>query len=168
MKFRVFAKLMIVAISLLIAAECLSDEPAAGPKPLSGPMLGKQAGQVRNDNSVKIELLWCPPGRFRMGGNPDSEPVDVTLSKGFWLGKCEITQDEWRRVMGTTPWEGKEAEYVNIGENFPAMYVTWDDACAFCRKFSGQERDAGCLPAGNEIDGRQVAKGYSSEGDQCL
>jgi Sulfatase-modifying factor enzyme 1 len=48
-----------------------------------------------------------PPGRFRMGSPPD-EPerrsdeaqVDVTLTKGFWLGKYEATQGQWKRVVG--------------------------------------------------------------------
>jgi formylglycine-generating enzyme required for sulfatase activity len=148
MKFRTVARLMFTATLLLIAAECPADEPASVGKPLSGPMLGKQAGQLRDDNSVKIELIWCPPGRFRMGRRPGSEPVDVTLSKGFWLGKHEVTQGEWWRVMGTAPWKSEDAEYVNIGENYPAIYVTWDTADRFCRKFTDQEREAGHLPAG--------------------
>ncbi|MFN0053783.1 MAG: formylglycine-generating enzyme family protein [Planctomycetales bacterium] len=130
---------------LLSAAECWPDEPAAEDSPRAGPMLGKEAGQERDDNGVKMELVWCPPGKFRMGSpesengrivySPadkppytDEEQVDVTLTKGFWLGKYEVTQDEWRRVMGTAPWKKESAEYVNKGVNFPAMYVTWDDA----------------------------------------
>jgi sulfatase modifying factor 1 len=165
---RIASKLLIALIWLVSAAECRPDEPAAGDKPPVGPMLGKEAGQVRDDNGVKMELVWCPRGEFRMGSpesekdrtyySPDDKPrytdeeqVDVTLTKGFWLGKYEVTQDEWRRVMGTAPWKKEDAEYVNEGANFPAMYVTWDDAGAFCLKLTGQERNAGRLPPGWEF-----------------
>ena len=52
------------------------------------------------------------PGRFRMGSPPDEpqrlpdeEQVDVTLTKGFWMGKYEVTQGQWKRVVGKLPGE---------------------------------------------------------------
>jgi formylglycine-generating enzyme required for sulfatase activity len=168
MKTRIASKLLIAAIALLSVAECRPDEPAAGEKSPASAMLGKEAGQLRDDNGVKLELVWCPPGKFRMGSpkseesrtvySPADKPpysdegqVDVALTKGFWLGRFEVTQDEWQRVMETAPWKSKDAEYVNQGANFPATYVTWNDAVAFCRKLTGQERSADRLPAGWEF-----------------
>jgi formylglycine-generating enzyme required for sulfatase activity len=160
----IVSMLLIAVTWLSSAAACRSDEPAAGEKPQAGPMIGTKAGQVRDDNGIKLELVWCPAGKFKMG-SPESEKgrsmyspgdgpsytdeyqVDVTLTRGFWLGRYEVTQDEWRRVIGTEPWKSKEAEFVNQGANTPAMYVTWDDANEFCRKLTGRERDAGRLPA---------------------
>src|SRR5262249_52122680 len=65
--------------------------------------LGAKPGDEREVGG--IALCWCPPGRFRMGSPPD-EPerrpgeaqVEVTLSKGFWIGKYEVTQGQWKRV----------------------------------------------------------------------
>src|SRR5258708_6485272 len=76
---------------------------------------GAKAGQLRDDNGIAMKMIWCPPGKFRMGspkgeaGRSDGEDqVPVTLTKGFWLGKYEVTQREWRSVMHTSPWNGKE------------------------------------------------------------
>jgi len=152
MKTLIASMILIAAISLLSSAECRPDEPAAGTR--SGPIVGNEVGQVRDDNGVILELVWCPPGKFKMG-SPGSEKnrlanenqVEVTLTGGFWLGKYEVTQEEWQQVMGTVPWKSEFLEYVNQGPNFPAMHVTWNDAVAFCRKLTNQERGAGRLPA---------------------
>jgi formylglycine-generating enzyme required for sulfatase activity len=72
----------------------------------------KRAGQVRDDNVLKMNLVWCPSGKFTMG-TPEAEApgrrvpqgeeqVEVSISRGFWLGKYELTQGEWVKIMGTT------------------------------------------------------------------
>src|SRR5215218_3928451 len=60
----------------------------------------------------RIKMCWCPPGRFTMGSpaneverRPDEDQVEVTLTKGFWMGKYELTQGDWKRVMGSLPGE---------------------------------------------------------------
>lgn len=115
-----------------------------------------RADHERDDNSLKLKLVWCPPGTFLMGSPAtdwdafveEKPQVAVTLSDGFWLGKYEVTQGQWVRVMGTVPWKGKP--YVKEGANYPAMYVSFGDALEFCHKLSELERGAGRLPAGEE------------------
>ena len=53
-----------------------------------------------------IKLCWCPPGKFTMGSPPgeadrrtDEARVEVTLTRGFWSGKYEETQGDWKRVV---------------------------------------------------------------------
>src|SRR5436305_1937973 len=72
--------------------------------------LGSRAGDAREVGGIK--LCWCPPGSFRMGSppgeperRPDEAQVDVTLTKGFWMGKYAVTQGEWKRVAGKLPGE---------------------------------------------------------------
>jgi formylglycine-generating enzyme required for sulfatase activity len=141
----------IVAVSLAIltlAAAVGADTPAER----SGQFAGSKAGQIRADNGLKMKLVWCPPGTFTMGSpqdeegrNSDENQVQVTLTKGFWLGQCEVTQGEWRRVMQMTPWSGKE--YVKEGDDYPATYVSWNDATKFCEKLTKMARSAGRLPS---------------------
>src|SRR5438132_13566601 len=71
---------------------------------------GKQAGEGRTIAGIK--LCWCPPGKFTMGsppGEPERRPdegqVEVTLTRGFWMGKYEVKQGEWKRVVGKLPGE---------------------------------------------------------------
>jgi formylglycine-generating enzyme required for sulfatase activity len=116
-------------------------------------IMGDRAGQTRDDNGLKTKLVWIPPGDFTMGSPQDEKSrlndetqVQVTLTKGFWLGQHEVTQSEWQRLVQTTPWSGKDN--VKEGDDYPATYVSWDDAIKFCEKLTETERDAGRLPAG--------------------
>src|SRR6266704_2445930 len=85
---------------------------AGAPKLLDAPtpastnsFAGTKAGDQKT--VAGVQLCWCPPGKFLMG-SPASEPerrpgedqIEVTLTKGFWMGKYEVTQGQWKRVMG--------------------------------------------------------------------
>jgi formylglycine-generating enzyme required for sulfatase activity len=138
-----------VAIS---CAAALADNVPPG-KASAPNLAGTKAGQVRDDNGLKMKLVWCPAGDFMMGspkeekGRADFEAqVQVTLTDGFWLGQHEVTQSEWQRVMQSSPWSGKD--FVKEGGDYPASYVSWDDVTRFCEKFTETERDAGRLPVG--------------------
>jgi formylglycine-generating enzyme required for sulfatase activity/predicted Ser/Thr protein kinase len=106
-------------------------------------------------NSTNMKMVLIPPGEFMMGSppsEPDHKPDElqhrVRITRPFYLGAYEVTQPEWQQVMQTTPWRGKS--YVKEGANFPATYVSWADAVAFCKKLTEQERQAGLLPEGWE------------------
>ncbi len=80
---------------------------------------------------VPLEMLWIPPGHFMMGRYPgeqdslDSEMPqhEVTIAEGFWIGKYEITQAQWKAVMGNNPSDFK-------GDNRPVEQVSWNDICS--------------------------------------
>lgn len=102
---------------------------------------------------LAIDSRWCPAGTFTMGSPEDEEDrkdnetqVEVTLTRGFWMGRTTVTQGQFVSVMGTRPWVGKQ--YVEEGSNHPATYVDWDDATELCRKLTEQEHRAERLPAG--------------------
>ena len=87
-----------------------------------------QAGDVTTitlPGGATMEMVWCPAGTFLMGRGHDEHPV--TLTKGFWMGKYEVTRAQWKSVMGKEPSDG-------WGDNLPVVYVTWDDCQQFCRK----------------------------------
>jgi formylglycine-generating enzyme required for sulfatase activity len=123
---------------------------------------GTQPGQHWDGNGLRMKFRWCPPGDFHMGEPPNQ--VDVTLSRGFWLGKCEVTQGEYRQVMNDSPSsfprtggmhatrEGRDAALaagVDV-DKLPVDNVSWNSAVEFCRRFTEQERKAGRLPPGWE------------------
>jgi formylglycine-generating enzyme required for sulfatase activity/predicted Ser/Thr protein kinase len=119
------------------------------------PFAGAKAGQERSDNALDLKLCWCPPGKFRMGGmrmndltRVDEDQADVWLTRGFWLGKYEVTQGQWLKLMGMAVWDGHDLP--KRGEKYPALFVTWDEAELFCARMTELERTAGRLPAGWE------------------
>lgn len=125
--------------------------------------LGTRAGQERDDNGLAMKFCWCPAGQFTMG-SPTDEPdrfedegqTQVTLSRGFWLGKYEVTQGEWQKLMGTNPSSfspaGANQEKVagQTTERFPVETVSWEAVTEFCKKLTDQERKAGRLQPGWE------------------
>lgn len=96
---------------------------------------------VETTNSVGATLVVIPPGRFTMGEG-DTARV-VTLAKPFLIGRTEVTQGQWREVMGTEPWKGRQ--HTSEGADIVATYVSWDDAVAFCRRLTERERAGGSL-----------------------
>ncbi|MFM7114079.1 MAG: SUMF1/EgtB/PvdO family nonheme iron enzyme [Planctomycetota bacterium] len=94
----------------------------------------------------QMELEYIPAGTFMMG-SPDTEKDrvldevlhQVTISKPFYLGKYQVTQEEWQTVMGNNPSRFK-------GARLPVENVSWDDAMEFCANVKQQTGQAICLP----------------------
>lgn len=84
-----------------------------------GKYRGPVAGEPWTVPSYNIEMVWIAHGTFTMGspesesGRGDNETQHrVTLSKGYWLGKYEVTQGQWQAVMGNNP-----SRFKNAGAN---------------------------------------------------
>ncbi len=81
---------------------------------------------------IPLEMVWIPSGSFIMGCAPneqdsyaDESPLRrVTISKGFWLGKYEVTQTQWQAVKG-------EHKSFFSGGNRPVEMLSWNDAQNF-------------------------------------
>jgi formylglycine-generating enzyme required for sulfatase activity len=93
-------------------------------------------GEVRSltlPGGARMEMVWCPPGQFTMG-SPETEfgrraeevPHEVTLSSGFWMAKCPVTQAQWRSVMGDNP-------SFRRSDSCPVERVSWELCRDFCR-----------------------------------
>ena len=111
--------------------------PQAGDTQVAKP---RQAGATKTvdlGGGVKLELVWCPPGTFTMGSLMAERRV--TLTKGFWVGKYEVTQRQWQAVMGKNPSRSK-----NAVPDAPVDSVSWDDCQTFLKKLNA--RLAGKLP----------------------
>ena len=106
------------------------------------------------NSSVNLEMIWVEPGTFTMGSptteagrNGDENEHNVTLTKGFYLGKYEVTQAQYEAVMtgntdglSTTPsnWPGNP--------NRPVEQVSWDDIQIFLSRLNTQQ--SANIPAG--------------------
>ncbi len=89
-------------------------------------------------NGVEMAFVWIPPGSYQMGSRPSEErheriegPVhQVTISSGFWMGKYEVTQEQWQRIMGANPSKFR-------GPKNPVETVTWNAT----KRFIGEVND---------------------------
>ena len=117
-------------------------------RPLTAGMVdvkAKAGERLTWENSIGIELIGLPAGKFRMGstsGDSDESPVhEVTLTEPFLLGKTEVTQAQWKAVMGTSP-----SHFV--GDDRPVESVSWTECEEFCHRLTEKERRSGVLPEG--------------------
>ena len=67
----------------------------------------------------------------------------VTIERPFYIGKYEVTQDEWTRVMGTNPSVFQGSRVKDAAERHPVDSVTWEDTQAFVRKLNDLEKTTG-------------------------
>jgi formylglycine-generating enzyme required for sulfatase activity len=114
-------------------------EKAGGPLP--------KAITLHLGNKVNIKLVLIPAGKFMMGcpeteaGRGDSEGPqhEVTISKPFYMGVYEVTQEQYEAVIGSNPSQFK-------GVSNPVDSVSWDDSIAFCKKLSAMTGKTARLP----------------------
>ena len=92
-------------------------------------------------NSIGMKFVYIEPGTFMMGSS-QNEPVrdddetlhQVTFTKGFYMQNTEVTQGQWKAVMGNNP-----SYFEDCGDNCPVEKVSWDDCQEFIRELNQQE-----------------------------
>jgi formylglycine-generating enzyme required for sulfatase activity len=94
------------------------------------------------DGAKPLEMVFIPAGTFLMGSPEDEEgrrpdwewpPHEVTLEKGFFIGRYEVTQAQWEAVMDD-PFP--ESKWVTRGADFPAAKLSWNESQAFVAEIS--------------------------------
>ncbi|MBV6501566.1 MAG: hypothetical protein CJBNEKGG_04081 [Prosthecobacter sp.] len=100
--------------------------------------------EVQLGDEVVQQFCYVPAGSFDMGSpahedgrDSHENQVRVTVSQPFWLARTEVTQAQWKAVMGGNPSSFK-------GGNLPVESVSWHDA----KDFVGKLNANGLLPAG--------------------
>ncbi len=84
-------------------------------------------------------MVWVPPGEFMMGCDDDDAEDDekpahlVKITKGFWLGRCEVTNAQYRKFCEATDREFPSES--DQGDDHPVVYVSWEDAVAYCEHY---------------------------------
>jgi len=87
--------------------------------------------------SALVEMVYVSGGSFTMGdtfgdGSNDEKPTHTVSLSSFYIGKYEVTQSQWRQVMGRNPPQFQ-------GDSKPVEGVCWYDAIEFCNKLSLRE-----------------------------
>jgi len=111
----------------------MGDDAVLGTQPTA------PSGRIYTVPSISYKMVYISPGTFMMG-SPSSEPERekdekqhrVTLTKGFYMGATEVTQSQWKAIMGNNPSKFK-------GDNLPVEQVSWNDCQEFISKLNLQE-----------------------------
>ncbi len=125
-----FVLAITLALSLglsLIAAGCAYRQKAGPPS----------AGiDTAFTNPLDMTFVYIPPGKFLMGSPSDESMRDddekrhkVVLTRGFYLQTTEVTQGQWRQVMGDNP-----SRFKDCGDDCPVEQLSWNEARTFIDK----------------------------------
>jgi formylglycine-generating enzyme required for sulfatase activity len=125
--------------------------------------------------AAPTNMVFIPPGTFRMGSptneversDNESPQTAVTISRGFWMGKYEVTQGEYRAAIGFNPSFFKPPGYT-ADTNRPVEQVSWFNATNYCGLLTQQERAADRIPTNcvyrlpTEAEWEYACRGWTS------
>ena len=105
-------------------------------------------GVIDLGKDVKLEMVLVPAGKFKMG-SPASEKErsdnetqhEVTLTTPFYMGKYEVTQEQYEAVMGNNP------SAFDKGAKLPVTDVSWEDCQEFIKKLNAKTNGGYRLPS---------------------
>lgn len=113
---------------------------------------GTRPGELKE--IAEIKFRWCPPGRFKIGSpttevghRPDEAQVEVHLTSGYWIGQFEVTQGQWKRIVGPFP----TPLTLGNGDDHPIHTVTYAQQEEFCQKLTDLTHRSGQIPKEWEI-----------------
>ena len=110
-----------------------------------------------DEMEIPAGFVYIPAGTFKMGSNAEGvneneKPAHgVTISKGYFMGQHEVTQQLYKAVMGQ--WGGSQpSSTYGVGDDYPAYYVSWYDAVVYCNRRSIAEDLTPCYAIGDKTD----------------
>jgi formylglycine-generating enzyme required for sulfatase activity len=182
LRLSVLAAIPGVALAFLLALLPTSAEP---PKPPA-----KDTGELDLGGGVKLKMVRIPAkGKTFWMGSPENEKNrnpykelfkddfdaeehhEVEFSHDFYLGVTEVTQAQYRAVMGTNPsyfckeGEGKEKVAGLDTDDFPVENMTWEEAKAFCDKVGEKQKDGQLYRLPTEAEWEYACRGGRSSKD---
>ncbi|HUA57303.1 MAG TPA: SUMF1/EgtB/PvdO family nonheme iron enzyme [Verrucomicrobiae bacterium] len=112
--------------------------------PVAPPPPPRPTGESHMNSADLEEYVWIPPGKFLMGCVPgdthcekNEEPQhEVTISKGFWMGRNEVKVLSWLRLRAKLP--GHPTEDRKSRKDYPMFNVSWNDANNYCKAAGGR------------------------------
>lgn len=135
---------------------------------LNKPLVKQAAAKVAGASDYVIEMVYVQGGTFQMGSNygeSDEKPVHSVTLDDFYIGKYEVTQAQWRAVMGSNPSRFK-------GDSLPVEMVSWNEVQEFIKRLNAKTGKTYRLPTEAEWEyaarGGNRSKGYKYSGSNKI
>lgn len=133
---------------------------------------------------LNMKMVYIEGGDFLMGatseqgseGKSDEQVIHRVKLDSYYIGECEVTQEQWEKIMGTSVLQqrdkaNKEWPLRGVGPDFPMYYVSWEEARMFCSELSRMTGRTYCLPTeaqweyaargGKKADGTKYSGSWS-------
>ena len=138
------------------ARVAMAPRPQTAPKKqLPGrPVVEEQTASTTTkgftDSTTGMEFVPVPGGCFQMGdtfgdGFDNEKPVHEACVSNFAIGKYEVTQGQYKKIMGNNP-----SNFSSCGDNCPVENVSWNDAQQFIQRLNSQSGRSYRLPTESE------------------
>ncbi|MBT4267704.1 MAG: SUMF1/EgtB/PvdO family nonheme iron enzyme, partial [Deltaproteobacteria bacterium] len=114
--------------------------------------------ETYRDPLTGMEFVFIKGGCYQMGdqfsdGEPDEKPVHRVCVDDFYLGRYEVTQAQWEKIMGNNP------SAINIGADYPVDWISWDEAQLFLSRMTEYSKGRFRLPTEAEWEYACRARG---------
>lgn len=134
---------------------------------------------------LNMKMIYVEGGTFQMGATPeqgsdaksDEKPVHSVTLEGYYIAECEVTQEQWQKIMGTTIYQQRDKKgsgwpIRGNGPNYPMYYVSWHEAQKFCGILSEITGKTYMLPTEAQWEyaarGGNKSKGYKYSGNDYV
>lgn len=150
------------------ASEVLLDtlQAKAPPMPsLLQSQMDKEGRNLQISNDFDIDFLLIPKGEFMMGAKENEigslaneKPLHlVKINKSFYIGRTEITQGQWKAVMGTNPSQNKQC-----GDDCPVDSISWNETQQFIKKLNEKDNSNFTFRLPTEAEWEYAARGMTT------
>ena len=137
---------------------------------------------VETTLGLNMKMVYVEGGEFLMGATSEQgsdaesneNPVRRVRLDTYYIGECEVTQEQWAKVMGTSIQQRASKEVLTtcgVGPDYPMYYVSWEEAQVFCQELSRMTGRTYCLPTeaqweyaargGKKADGTKYSGSWS-------
>ena len=128
---------------------------------------------VETTAGLNMKMIYVEGGEFMMGatseqgseGYDNEQVIRRVKLDSYYIGECEVTQDQWQKVMGVSLQQkvSEGTPFAGVGPDYPMYYVTWEEAQVFCKELSRMTGKTYCLPT--EAQWEYAARGGKKADD---